>query len=78
MPSGTPRLFTQKIQVSDADLWARLVAEVKKGDTISIMVKTVWPEEGRYYTALTSFESQRVPLAVASPAYLLEAAGSAT
>jgi hypothetical protein len=54
-PAGKLRLFTQKVQVLDADLWARLMAEVKKGDTISVTVKTIWPDEGRYYTSLASF-----------------------
>lgn len=75
-PGGRPRLFTQKIQVPDADLWAHLTEEVEKGDTIRVTVKTVWPDEGRYYTALVSFASQEAHPAAASLAGLLEAAGS--
>ena len=54
-PAGKPRLFTQKIQALDADLWKRLTVEVEKGDRISVMVKTVWPDKGRYYAALDNF-----------------------
>lgn len=54
-PGGRARLFTQKIQVTNAGLWVRLTADVKKGDTISITVKTIWPDSGRYYTFLDSF-----------------------
>lgn len=58
-PGGRLRLFTQKIQVPDADLWACLMDEVKTGDTISVTVKTIWPDEGRYYTALGDFEARK-------------------
>ncbi len=54
-PAGKSRLFTQKIQVPDAALWARLTAGVGIGDTISIVAQTIWPDEGRYYTILSSF-----------------------
>lgn len=78
-PTGKPRLFTQKIQVPDAGLWARLVAEVKIGDTISVTVKTVWPDEGRYYTVLDSFASQEARLEITAPQRgSLEAVGSPT
>lgn len=59
-PGGRPRLFTQKIQVPDADLWVRLTAEVERGNTMTITAKTIWPDEGRYYTILSSFTSQKV------------------
>ena len=76
-PGGRPRLFTQKIQVPDADLWTRLMAEVKRGDTISVTVKTVWPDEGRYYTVLSSFASREVRSeTAASQRDPLEAVGS--
>lgn len=54
-PSGRSRLFTQKIQVADADLWRRLTSEVKRGDTISVTVKTIWPNSGPYYTVLDGY-----------------------
>ena len=54
-PSGRLRLFTQKVQVPDTDLWQKLIAEVKKGETIQVTVKTVWPDSGPYYTSLDSF-----------------------
>lgn len=69
---GRSRLFTQKIQVPDADLWVRLTADVKKGDTIRVTVKTVWPDEGRYYTCLDSFT--RLEAVVAAPALATVAA----
>lgn len=65
-PSGRLRLFTQKIQVPDADLWVRLTSDVKKGDTISVTVKTIWPDEGRYYTCLDGFA--RLEAVAAAPA----------
>lgn len=60
-PSGRPRLFTQKIQVRDAELWEQVVSEVQKGDTLWITVKTIWLEEGRYYTCLGDFAKVEVP-----------------
>ena len=54
-PSGRLRLFTQKVQVQDASLWARLTSEVRSGDTIKVTVRTVWPDEGRYYTCLEAY-----------------------
>jgi len=75
-PGGRPRLFTQKIQVLDADLWVRLTAGVERGDMIIITAKTVWPDEGRYYTVLVSFTSQEVRPFAPAPAGLLEAVGS--
>ena len=54
-PSGRLRLFTQKVQVPDIDLWKKLVAEVEKGETIQVTVKTVWPDSGPYFTCLDSF-----------------------
>lgn len=75
---GRPRLFTQKIQVSDADLWVRLTSEVNKGETISATVKTVWPDEGRYDTVLVSFASQMLQAeTAASERHLLEAIAKA-
>jgi len=53
--AGKLRPFAQKIQVRDAGLWVRLTAEVVRGDTISIVAQSVWPEERRYYTVLSSF-----------------------
>lgn len=77
-PGGCPRLFTQKIQVLDDDLWKRLTLEVEKGNSIRVTVKTVWPDEGRYYTVLVSFTSQEAHPFASSPAGLLEAAGSSS
>lgn len=78
-PGGRPRLFTQKIQVPDADLWVRLTSEVNKGETISVTVKTVWPNEGRYYTALDGFTRQEAGSETAAPQRgSLEAVGSLT
>ena len=54
-PSGRLRLFTQKVQVPDTDLWNRLTAEVLKGESIKATIKTVWPDSGPYYTCLDSF-----------------------
>ncbi len=71
-PGGRSRLFTQKIQVPDSDLWAHLTADVKKGDTISVRVKTIWPDEGRYYTCLDSFTQPEA--AAAAPALATVAA----
>jgi len=71
-PRGRPRLFTQKIQVLDADLWKRLTVEVEKGDIISVTVKTVWPDEGRYHTCLDSFT--RLEAVAAAPALATVAA----
>ncbi len=53
--SGRSRLFTQKIQVPDAGLWERLAGEVAKGESIRVIVKTVWPDSGPYRTCLDSF-----------------------
>lgn len=76
-PGGRPRLFTQKIQVPDSDLWMRLTSEVEKGDMITITAKTVWPDEGRYFTILGSFISHEVrPEAAAPRRSSLEAVGS--
>jgi len=58
---GRTRLFTQKIQVLEADLWRRLVGELQRGDTVQLTVKTVWPDEGRYYTCLESYSRLDVP-----------------
>jgi len=52
---GRSRLFTQKVQVMDSDLWRRLTSGVRKEDTISVTVKTIWPDNGRYYTCLVSY-----------------------
>lgn len=54
-PSGRLRLFTQKVQVPDTDLWNRLTAEVNKGESIQATMKTIWPENGPYYTCFDSF-----------------------
>ena len=66
-PAGKPRLFTQKIQVLDADLWVRLTSEVNKGETISVTIKTVWPDEGRYCTVLDGFTRHEAGLETAAP-----------
>lgn len=55
MPGGRSRPFSQRVQVPDAGLYARLVAEVRRGDSIQVTVVTVWPEGGRYYTYLADF-----------------------
>ncbi len=71
-PGGKSRLFTQKVQVQSADLWAHLTSEVRRGDTIKVTVRTVWPDEGRYYTCLDAFtkvealaDTERLALATA-------------
>lgn len=63
-PGGKLRPFTQKAQVPDANLWARLTAEVSLGDTIRVTVRTVWPDEGRYYTRLDAFACVEAPVVV--------------
>ncbi len=65
-PGGRPRLFTQKIQVLDADLWKRLTVEVEKGDSIRVIVRTIWPDSGPYYTYLDSFTQLEVSAAPAT------------
>lgn len=54
-PSGRLRLFTQKVQVPNTDLWNRLTAEVGRGESIQATIKTIWPDSGPYYTCLDSF-----------------------
>lgn len=59
---GRPRLFTQKIHVLEADLWRHLVTEIQRGDTVQVTVKTVWPDEGHYYTYLGEYTRLEVPI----------------
>ena len=54
-PGGHLRMFTQKVQVPNTNLWKKLTAEVKKGETIQATIKTIWPNSGPYYTCLDSF-----------------------
>ncbi len=63
-PSGRSRLFTQKVQVLDADLWKKLSAEVEKGESIRVTVKTIWPDSGPYYACLDSFVRTDVTMTV--------------
>jgi len=65
-PGGRARLFTQKIQVLDDDLWKGLTLEIEKGDSIRVTVKMVWPDSGPYYTHLDSFSQLEVSAAVAT------------
>jgi hypothetical protein len=52
---GKPgRLFQQMVPVPDTDLFARLVAQAGKGDTIIATVTTEWYED-RYKTYLSAF-----------------------
>jgi hypothetical protein len=52
---GKPgKLFQQAVPVPDADLFARLTAQVCTGDMISVTVTTEWYEDG-YKTYLTDF-----------------------
>ena len=69
-PSGRSRLWTQKIQVTDSDLWDRLNTLVRKGDMIQVTVKTIWPDHGNYYTCLADFQ---LTLAVPSAALTMAA-----
>lgn len=52
---GRSRQFTQKVLVRETGLWRRITADVEKRDTISITVKTVWPDAGHYSTCLADF-----------------------
>lgn len=55
---GKPgRLFQQMVPIPDAALFARLTAQVCKGDTIQITVTTEWREEG-VATYLSDFALQ--------------------
>ena len=68
-PSGRLRVFTQKVQVPDADLWDKLTAEVRKGGSITATVKTIWPDSGPYYSCLDGFvsvDASRFALAAAT------------
>ena len=71
-PGGRPRLFTQKVQVLDADLWNKLTAEVERGENITATVKTIWPDSGPYYTYLDSFS--RIDTVTAAPTLAAAAA----
>jgi hypothetical protein len=52
---GKPgRLFQQMVPVPDADLFTRLVAQVGKGDTITVTLTTEWRTDG-YRTCLCAF-----------------------
>lgn len=64
-PGGRLRLFTQKVQVPDTDLWNKLNAEVEKGESIQVTIKTIWPDSGPYYTCLDSFTRVNISLAPA-------------
>jgi hypothetical protein len=53
--NGKPgRLFQQMVPVPDADLFARLVAQVGRGDTVTVTVTTEWCADG-YKTYLSDF-----------------------
>jgi hypothetical protein len=52
---GKPgRQFQQMIPVRDADLFARFVAQVGKGSTVTVTVTTEWRTDG-YETYLADF-----------------------
>jgi hypothetical protein len=58
---GGKRLFTQKVPVRDAELFARLSIEVRKGDCIEATVVTEWHEDtSEIYLA----DFQRLPIPV--------------
>jgi hypothetical protein len=50
----TGRLFQQMVPVPDADLFARLIAQVGKGDAMTATVTTEWHADG-YKTYLSAF-----------------------
>jgi hypothetical protein len=50
----TGHLFQQLVPVPDADLFARLVAQVGKGDTVTVTVTTEWYMDG-YRSYLSDF-----------------------
>lgn len=53
--SGQPgKLFQQLVPVPNTDLFARLVAQVCPGDSLSVTITTEWYESG-YKTYLTAF-----------------------
>jgi hypothetical protein len=52
---GKPgRLFQQMVPVPDADLFTRLFAQARTGDTITVTVTTEWRADG-YSTYLSDF-----------------------
>jgi hypothetical protein len=53
--NGKPgRSFQQMVPVPDADLFARLVTQVGRGDTFTVTVTTEWYADG-YRTYLSDF-----------------------
>jgi hypothetical protein len=60
---GKPgRLFQQMVPVPDTDLFARLVAQVGSGNTVTVTVTTEWYDDG-YKSYLSDFAlpAQAVP-----------------
>ena len=59
--NGKPgRLFQQMLSVPDAELFSRLIAQVRVGDTITITVTTQWTD-GAYHSSLCDFAVSAVP-----------------
>jgi hypothetical protein len=59
-PGKSGRLFLQTVAVPDTSLFARLTAQVRKGDAIEATVTTEWYENG-YSTYLSDFAQTQNP-----------------
>jgi hypothetical protein len=62
---GKPgRLFQQMVPVPDADLFARLIAQIGTGDLLTVTVTTEWHAKG-YETYLSAFALPVSPVTTA-------------